>query len=105
MKKWFGLAALAFTLFLAGCSHPVPPPPPPPPPPEFAEIARQGYRDGWFAARRDVEQGVQPNLEAHPRYRNPPVPPEGVEDYRRGFRRGYGAFLNRGTPPPPPPGY
>jgi len=102
MKKWLALAALLLSLSLAGCSHPRPvEAPPPPPPPEFTEIARQGFHDGFQAARRDVARGLPPGVERHPRFRNPPVAPEAFEDYRRGFRRGYNAFLNGGTPPPP----
>jgi hypothetical protein len=96
MKKWLTLAALALPLSLAGCSHPRPAYDEPPPPPEFAEIARQGYHDGFAAARRDVADGRSPDVERHPRFRHPPVLPEAFEDYRRGFRRGYQAFLHRG---------
>jgi hypothetical protein len=96
MKKWLALAALLLPIFLAGCSHPHPAYVEPPPPPEFPGIARQGFHDGFAAARRDVEQGKPPTIEHHPRFRRPPVPPEGIEDYRRGFRRGYEAFLHRG---------
>jgi len=95
MKKWFALAALLLPLSLAGCSHPRPVYVEPPPPPEFVEIARQGYHDGFAAARRDFEQGKLPDVERHPRFRNPPVPPDAFEDYRHGFRRGYEAFIRR----------
>jgi hypothetical protein len=105
MKKWLVMAALLLPLFVAGCGHPRPVVyAPPPPPVDFTEIARQGYHDGFEAARRDVARNVPPGVEKHPKFRNPPVPPPAVEDYRRGFREGYGAFLHR-TPPPPPPGY
>jgi hypothetical protein len=96
MKKWLALAVLTLPLCIAGCSHPHPVYDEPPPPPEFQEIARQGYHDGWAAARRDVDEGKSPNIERHPRFRNPPVPADAAEDYRRGFRRGYDAFLHRG---------
>lgn len=96
MKKWLALAALLLPLSLAGCSHPRPAYAEPPPPPEFAEIARQGFHDGFEAARRDVDHGRSPDIERHPRFRHPPVAPEAFEDYRRGFRRGYEAFIHRG---------
>ena len=95
MKKWFALTALFLSFFLAGCSHPRPVVAETPPPPEFTEIARQGYHDGFAAARRDVNQGRPADVERHPRFRRPPVPPDAFEDYRRGFRRGYNAFLHR----------
>lgn len=94
MKKCFALMALLLPLSLAGCSHPRPVYAEPPPPPEFAEIAREGYHDGFAAARRDVEQGIQASVERHPRFRNPPVPPDAF-DYRHGFRRGYDAYIHR----------
>jgi hypothetical protein len=97
MKKWLALTALLLPLSLAGCSHPHPVyVEEPPPPPDYAEVARQGFRDGFAAARRDVDQGKSPDIERHPRFRNPPVPPAAFEDYRRGFRRGYETFLHRG---------
>jgi hypothetical protein len=102
MKKWIALATLLLPISLAGCSHPQPVVVYAPPPPlEFNEIARQGFHDGFEAARRDVERNVPPGVEKHPRFRNPPVPPPAWEDYRHGFREGYQAFLRR----TPPPGY
>ncbi|HYA24333.1 MAG TPA: hypothetical protein VEF05_09240 [Terriglobales bacterium] len=101
MKKWLALAALAVSCSLAACSHPRPVPPPPPPP-EYPAVAREGFHDGWEAARRDVARGGPLPIERHPRFANPPVPPEAAEDYRRGFRRGYNVYLNREAPPPPP---
>jgi hypothetical protein len=95
MKKWLALAALLLPLSLAGCSHPRPVYAEPPPPPDYTEISRQGFHDGFAAARRDVDQGKPPSVERHPRFRNPPVPPVAFEDYRRGFREGYQAFVRR----------
>jgi len=69
------------------------------PPVDFNEIARQGFNDGFEAARRDVAHSVPPGVEKHPKFRNPPVPPPAVEDYRHGFREGYQAFLHRNAPP------
>jgi hypothetical protein len=94
MKKWLALAALLLPLSLAGCSHPRPVYAEPPPPPDYTEISRQGFHDGFAAARRDVDQGKPPEVERHPRFRNPPVPPAAFEDYRRGFKEGYRAFLH-----------
>jgi hypothetical protein len=97
MKKLLTLAALPILAFtMAGCAHPAPPPPPPPPPayapPPPGAIARNAYRDGVLAARRDMTQGLPPQVERHPRFRNPPTPPgEPVNIYRRNFRNGYRA--------------
>ncbi|HXR39364.1 MAG TPA: hypothetical protein VN776_09740 [Terracidiphilus sp.] len=101
MKKWLALGALLLPLSLAGCAHPQPVVYGPPPA-EFNEIARQGFHDGFEAAKRDVARNLPPGVEKHPKFRNPPVPPPAVEDYRHGFREGYQAFLHR---TPPPPGY
>jgi hypothetical protein len=98
MKKWLAPLTLSLlSIALAGCSHPQPVyyEPPPPPPAEFREIARQGFHDGFEAARRDTASGRPLVVERHPRFRKPPVPPPAWEEYRQGFRRGYGAFLNR----------
>jgi hypothetical protein len=95
MKKVFAVAALFLSFFLAGCSHPRPVVVEAPPPPDFNEIARQGYHDGFVAARSDADRGRTPDIEHHPKFRNPPVAPEAAEDYRHGFRRGYNAFLHR----------
>jgi hypothetical protein len=105
MKKVLALAALLLPIFaVAGCAHPQPVVVyAPPPPPAFNEIARQGFHDGFEAARRDVARNVPPGVEKHPKFRNPPVPPPAWEDYRHGFREGYQAFLQR--PQGPPPGY
>ena len=103
MKKWLALAALLLPISLAGCSHPQPVVVynAPPPPSEFTEAARQGYHDGFEAARRDIAQGRPPSVERHPRFRNPPVPAPAFEEYRNGFRAGYDQFIHHG----PPPGY
>jgi hypothetical protein len=99
MKKGLALAALLLPLTVAGCAHRVVVYAAPPPPVEFNEIARQGFNDGFEAARRDVAHNVPPGVEKHPKFRNPPVPPPAVEDYRHGFREGYQAFLHRNAPP------
>jgi hypothetical protein len=75
----------------------------PPPPPSYSEIGRRGYRDGSAAARRDINAGLPPDLNRHPRFRDPPVPPPAVEDYRHGFRVGYERIIHPAPPPPPPP--
>lgn len=102
MKKWIVMGALLLPLTVAGCAHPRPVAvyTAPPPPVEFSEIARQGFHDGFEAARADVARNLRPGVEKHPNFRNPPVPPPAVEDYRHGFREGYHAFLQRATPPP-----
>jgi hypothetical protein len=100
MKKWLALAAVLLPISLAGCAHPVVVYAPPPPPAEYNEIARQGFHDGFEAARRDVARNVPPGVEKHPKFRNPPVPQPAWEDYRHGFREGYQAFLRRNAPPP-----
>jgi hypothetical protein len=101
MKKALALAALLLPIFaLAGCAHPQPVAVYAPPP-AFSEIARQGYHDGFEAARRDVARNLPPGVDKHPKFRNPPVPPPAWEDYRHGFREGYQAFLHRAEAPPP----
>jgi hypothetical protein len=102
VKKWIAMGALLLPLAVAGCAHPRPVAvyTAPPPPGEFSEIARQGFHDGFEAARGDVARNVRPNAERHPNFRNPPVPPPAVQDYRHGFRAGYQSFLERTGPPP-----
>jgi hypothetical protein len=100
MKKL--LCAALLLVPLAGCSHPYYAPPPPPPPAlNYQAIEDQGYRDGFEAAKHDVETNQPPIFDHHPRYRNPPVPPPGFAAYRQGFRRGYEQFLHPAPPPPP----
>jgi hypothetical protein len=101
MRNWLAIAALLVPLSLAGCGHSrtVVVYAAPPPPAEFNDVARQGYHDGWEAARHDVKHGDAPDVEAHPKFRRPHVPPTAIEDYRHGFREGYQAFLHRGAPP------
>jgi hypothetical protein len=59
MKKWLAAVTLLLGLALAGCAHPQPIyyQPPPPPPPTFRDIAREGFHDGFEAARGDVAGG------------------------------------------------
>lgn len=88
-KRLLALATVPLlALTISGCAHNPPPPPYYPPPP--AQIAQQGFNTGVEAARRDLANGLPPDVQRHPRFRNPPVPPgEPIEDYRQGFRRGY----------------
>jgi hypothetical protein len=104
MRKFIAMAVLLVPVTLAGCSHPRPVVvvAPPPPPPEFGPVAQQGYHDGVQAARRDIRQGLAPDVRRHPRFRNPPIAPPA--EYRRGFRTGYDVVFRAG-PAPPPPGY
>jgi hypothetical protein len=104
MKKFFAVATLLLPLALAGCSHPQPAPYYPPPPPAGAEVAQQGYHDGFEAAQRDISRGAPPDPGRHPHFRNPPVPPPLIADYRHAFRDGYDQVYRHG-PTPPPPGY
>lgn len=97
MKKGLVLAALLLPFTLAGCGHRVVVYAAPPPPLNFNEIARQGFNDGYEAARHDVEHNAPPSLEKHSRFRNPPAPPPAFDDYRHGFREGYQSFLHRGA--------
>jgi hypothetical protein len=105
MKKWIALAALSLPLTLAGCAHrtTVVYAAPPPPPAALSAAAHQGYHDGIDAARRDINHGLPPDVNRHPRFRNPPVPPPAMEDYRHGFREAYRQSFRNG--PPPGPGY
>jgi hypothetical protein len=103
MKKLLAVSTLLLPLALAGCSHPQPYYPPPPPP-AGAQVAQQGYHDGFEAAQRDISRGAPPDPGRHPHFRNPPVPPPLIEDYRHAFRGGYDQVYRHG-PMPPPPGY
>jgi hypothetical protein len=104
MKKLLAVATLLLPLAIAGCSHPQPYYPPPPPPPAGAQVAQQGYHDGFEAAQRDISRGAPPDAGRHPHFRNPPVPPPLIADYRHAFRNGYDQVYRHG-PTPPPPGY
>ncbi|HEX4021094.1 MAG TPA: hypothetical protein VHX63_08120 [Acidobacteriaceae bacterium] len=94
-KKLLALAAVPFfALAISGCAHPQPYYPPPPP----AQIAQQGFHDGVDAARRDLANGLAPDISRHRRFRTPPVPPgQPVHDYRDGFRRGYNQTFRNAT--------
>ncbi len=100
--KLLALTAMSLPLLLAGCAHERPYYPPPPPPPDaYQAIAQQGYHDGVEAARKDMNHGLPPDAERHPRFRRPPVPPPAWEDYRHGFRDGYRQVFEHGGAPPP----
>lgn len=104
MKKSFAIAFLSLlsllgSLAVTGCSPPPPPvyyAPPPPLPPPPPVIARHAYADGYAAARNDMQRGLPPRVDRHPRFRVPPVPPGGPSHvYRVNFRRGYFAAYGR----------
>ncbi len=100
MKKILLLAVLLAPLALAGCAHrTVVVYEPPPPPSEFSQVAQQAYHNGVVAARRDINAGLPPDVNRHPRFRRPPVEPPFIEDYRHGFRAGYQAVYRNGAPP------
>ncbi len=103
-RRWL-FVLLALPLTLAGCGDTRPvygPPPPPPPELSYQEVHDLGFRDGFNAARHDIETNQPPGPPRHERFRNPPVPPPAWEDYRRAFREGYQAALHPNGPPPGP---
>jgi hypothetical protein len=104
MKRLAASAMLLLPLALAACSHPQPVYYGPPPPAIYNDVARQGYRDGYDAAMRDIRSNVPPDVDRHPRFRNPPVGAPLREDYRHGFRDGYQAAIH-GGPGTGPAGY
>lgn len=99
MKKLLCAALVFLPIALTGCSHKAVVVYAPPP--AYSEAAQQGYRDGVTAAQRDIHQGLGPDVDRHPRFRNPPVPPPLQEEFRHGFREGYQAVFHGG----PRPGY
>lgn len=101
-KQILVATAISLPIVLAGCSHPAPVAYYPPPPSALPEIARQGFHDGFEAARRDMAESRPPDVNRHPRFRKPPVPPPAFEDYRHGFRDGYRNAYEHGAAPPPP---
>jgi len=98
MKKLLCAALVLLPVALTGCAHKTVVYAPPP---AYSEVAQQGYHDGVAAAQRDIRNGLRPDADRHPRFRNPPVPPPLQEDYRHGFREGYQAVFHGG----PGPGY
>ncbi|HEX3986419.1 MAG TPA: hypothetical protein VHX13_07395 [Acidobacteriaceae bacterium] len=93
MKRFLCLA-LAFLPLATGCAHRVGVAYAPPP--AYTDVAHQGYADGARAAQRDLHNGVRPDVDRHPRFRNPPVPPPLRDDYRHGFRDGYARVMHGG---------
>jgi len=94
MKKAMSVALIALPLLLAGCAHREVEAYPPPP--AYSEAAQQGYRDGVHAAQRDMREGLRPDVDRHPRFRNPPVPPPLRDDYRHAFHEGYDRVVHGG---------
>ena len=86
----------AYSVALAGCSHPQPVVYVASPPPEFGPVAQQGYHDGsGRPTRHSLRFCSRPPAPSH-------VPQSAIgppEEYRRGFRAGYEATF-RGGPPP-----
>lgn len=97
MKKVVGGALIFLPLVLAGCAHRTVVVYNPPP--AYSEAAQQGYRQGVHAAQADLRNGLRPDVDRHPRFRNPPVPPPLRDDYRHGFRDGYEAVFRGGRGP------
>lgn len=95
-KKLLCSALIFVPLALAGCAHKTVVVYNPPP--AYSEAAQQGYRQGVQAAQTDIRNGLGPDVDRHPRFRNPPVPPPLQEDYRHGFRDGYQAVFHGARP-------
>jgi len=87
MKRYLYLLLIFIPVALTGCSHRTEVVYGPPP--AYSEVARQAYHDGVVAAQRDMHDGLRPDVDRHPRFRNPPAPAGLMEDYRNGFREGY----------------
>lgn len=58
-------------------------------PNEYAAVKQQGFRDGMYGARKDVENGRRPTPENRDEYRRPNVSRRDMRAYRDGFREGY----------------
>ncbi len=95
-KKLLCSALIFVPLALAGCAHKTVVVYNPPP--AYSEAAQHGYRQGVQAAQNDIRNGLGPDVDRHPRFRNPPVPPPLQEDYRHGFRDGYQAVFHGARP-------
>ena len=82
------IAALLLPITLAGCAHPAPYYPPPPGGSLPKSPAREGFRDGAAAARRDIATGLRPDavLTSSP-FARPlaPVPPANDSGLSPGF--------------------
>lgn len=59
------------------------------PPPEFRAAQQQGFQDGMYGARKDVENHRFPNVNNRDEFRHPHVPRDLRAEYRQGFERGY----------------
>ena len=75
------------------------------PPSEYNEVQRRGFHDGVEGAKRDRDNGRNPDPNNRDEFRNPHIAPEFREAYRAGFRRGYEVAASHiwGAPPQPPP--
>lgn len=107
--KFVASALLGLTLAAPAIVIAQGPPPPPPPgyrnggdweherwamaPGNYAAVKQQGFRDGMYGARKDVENGRRPTPNNRDEYRNPSVPRREVGAYRDGFREGYNVAM------------
>ncbi|MBS1815250.1 MAG: hypothetical protein JSS87_10280 [Acidobacteria bacterium] len=62
-------------------------------PGRYDAVRQQGFRDGMYGARKDVENGRRPTPNNRDEYRDPHVPRHDVRAYRDGFREGYNVAM------------
>lgn len=107
--KLFGFAVLGLTLAAPAVMIAQGPPPPPRPgyhsgedwqrqpwanpSGRYSAVKQQGFRDGMYGARKDVENGRRPTPNNRDEYRRPNVAPRDVRAYRDGFREGYNVAM------------
>lgn len=109
--KFCGFAILGFALAAPAVVIAQGPPPPPRPRPgyhngddwqrqawarpssRYSAVKQQGFRDGMYGARKDVENGRRPTPNNRDEYRQPNVAPRDVRAYRDGFREGYNVAM------------
>lgn len=59
----------------------------------YNAVKQQGFRDGMYGARKDVENGRRPTPENRDEYRHPNVSGRDARAYRDGFREGYNVAM------------